>query len=233
MKARVRRAGEAARGGRWSSRRCSARDGVGRRASRPTCRSSAYAVAGRVSPVQLPPPGGGDAAGPLSACRGRRGEQRRRRVPARRLRTRGGRPVRAVVLFSDGRQVAATRRSCRAWRRRACRCSRSASRRRAAARPRVRARRVACPPRAFVGETVTVRASVIATGAARGRGRVQLNAGDVVQSQRVDIKRRRHRPADVEIRAPARPRRPAADHARRCRRCPARSPPRTTSSSGG
>jgi hypothetical protein len=151
----------------------------------PDVRLDVYAVAGDVTPVQLPPPGppGGPAgfpappAGTASDVAGA--------VNAA-LAAAGPRPPRAVVLFSDGRQVgreeavvsglAPTGVPVFAV---------------AVAPPDARppdlaiTRDVSVPPVAFVGEKVPVRVSLAATGLPASAADVRLTVGDVTQSKRV------------------------------------------------
>lgn len=142
----------------------------------------AYAVSDGVTPValargrdvkpQLPtaPDGlGSDVAGAVAAA----------------LAKTAGRPVRAVVLLSDGRQVGGEAAVVSGLTPAGVPVFAVAVAPPGPARDLAFAPDVSAPASAFVGETVTVRVSLAAAGLPAGAADVQLRAGEVVQTQRV------------------------------------------------
>ena len=148
----------------------------------------AYAMAGSVSPVPLPPPGENDAAGRFPVPADGTASNVVGAVSAA-LADAGARPVRAVVLFSDGRHVGGDEALVSGLAPAGVPVFAVAVAAPGGPPPDLAfTRDVSLPATAFVGETVSVRAAISATGMPAGTADVQLKAGGVEHSRRVTYK---------------------------------------------
>ncbi len=109
-------------------------------------------------------------------------------APAAALAGTGGRPVRAVVVFSDGRHIGGEAAIVSGM------IPAGVPVFTIGVAPAERGRDLAfdpslsVPDSAFVGETLVVRAAITAAGMPAGATEVQLRVGDLAQSQRVELK---------------------------------------------